>query len=486
MKGLMMDGITPNTTSTRPASDIPRGHGAFITVTSLFFVWGFITCMNDLLIPKFKADFSLSQFQANLVQSAFFGAYFMVSFLYFLVSAIFGDPINRIGYKNGIVLGLAVSGAGCVTFYPAASFHSYPLFLAGLLILGGGVTLIQIAANPYVAILGPEDSAPSRLNLSQGINSLGYVIAPLVGGLLLFGSQVYSGTASGPKAVQAPYLGLAIVFFILAGVFKFIHLPNYSNHDKVKPGIHVFRHPPFVWGWLAIFFYVGSEVTVGSIIINYLGDKDVLGLASRDADKYLSFYWGGLMIGRLMGAVALGSLQSLRKYSLMAVMAIGSMLVIFLNATFKENLTKGHFLDPLDVLPFVIMVALSFVVFAVGRSKPGRMIGLFGIGAIILTLFSMTTHGSLALWSIIGIGLFNSIMWSNIFTLSIRGLGEDTSQGSSLLVMMIVGGAIMPAIQGAVMDSVGVRLSLSVVLLGYAYLVFFGFVGSKKSGNFKE
>ena len=221
MKSLMKAGITPNTTSTRPASDIPRGHGAFITVTSLFFVWGFITCMNDLLIPKFKADFSLSQFQANLVQSAFFGAYFMVSFLYFLVSAIFGDPINRIGYKNGIVLGLAVSGAGCVTFYPAASFHSYPLFLAGLLILGGGVTLIQIAANPYVAILGPEDSAPSRLNLSQGINSLGYVIAPLVGGLLLFGSQVYSGTASGPKAVQAPYLGLAIVFFILAGVFKF-------------------------------------------------------------------------------------------------------------------------------------------------------------------------------------------------------------------------------------------------------------------------
>ncbi len=451
---------------------------AFSAVTALFFMWGFITCMNDLLIPKFKADFDLTQFQANLVQFAFFGAYFLVSLLYFLISAAIGDPINRIGYKNGLVLGLVVSGIGCALFYPAAETRLYPLFLGALIVLGSGVTIIQIAANPYVSILGPERSAPARLNLSQGLNSLGYVIAPLLGGILLFGSNVY-GSQGGVAAVKAPYLGLALAFLILAAAFKLITLPGFSQQGKVEAGIKAFRHPHFVWGWLAIFFYVGSEVTVGSILINYLGSHEVMNLPKEQADKYLSFYWGGLMIGRLMGALSLSDIKATSKLPFMALAAVGATAIIFTSATFKEKFTMGHFIEPATVLPYLGLVMASFGFFYLGRSSPGRMVGLFAIVAAALTAFSMGTRGEFALWSIVGIGLFNSIMWSNIFTLSIRGLGKDTSQGSSLLVMMIVGGALMPLIQGKLMDHYGVRPSLAVVFLGYLYLMLFGFFAPK-------
>ena len=440
---------------------------------------GFISCMNDLLIPKFKADFHLTQMQANLVQFAFFGAYFVVSLLYFLISAAKGDPINKIGYKNGLVLGLLVAGIGCFLFYPAAETKLYPLFLGALIVLGAGVTIIQIAANPYVTILGPEETGPSRLNLSQGLNSLGYVITPLIGGILLFGSKEIYTSSGGVDAVKLPYLGLGTAFVILAVIFKMISLPSFTQEGKVEAGVKVFRHKHFVWGWLAIFFYVGSEVTVGSILINYLADPGVMGMAEDTSAKYLSFYWGGTMIGRLMGAISLSNIQQSRKYFFMALAAIGATAVIFANATFKENLTHGHYIDPQTILPYIGMVVVSFVFFVLGRSNPGKMVGLFALVAMALTALSMSTKGEFALWSIIGIGLFNSIMWSNIFSLSIRGLGKDTSQGSSLLVMMIVGGAIMPLIQGALMDSFGVRASLSIVFVGYAYLVYFGFFGAR-------
>ena len=467
--------------TTQPARNSNRF--AFIIVTSLFFMWGFISCMNDLLIPKFKADFHLNQTQANLVQFAFFGAYFVVSLIYFLISAAKGDPINKIGYKNGLVLGLLVAGVGCFLFYPAAETKQYSLFLGALIVLGAGVTIIQIAANPYVTILGPEETAPSRLNLSQGLNSLGYVITPLIGGILLFGSKEIYTSSGGVDAVKLPYVGLGIAFVILAVIFKLISLPGFSQEGKIESGVKVFRHKHFVWGWLAIFFYVGSEVTVGSILINYLKDPGVMGMPEETSAKFLSFYWGGTMIGRLMGAISLSNVRSSRKYPFMVLAAIAGTGVIFLNATFKENLTHGHYIDPMTILPYVGMVVVSFVFFVLGRSNPGRMIGLFALVAVALTCFSMGSKGEWALWSIIGIGLFNSIMWSNIFSLSIRGLGKDTSQGSSLLVMMIVGGALMPLIQGALMDKFGVRTSLSIVLVGYSYLAFYGLKGHKIGRN---
>ncbi|MDB6078406.1 MAG: Glucose/galactose transporter [Akkermansiaceae bacterium] len=469
------------------SSSAPAGNNrfAFSSVTLLFFMWGFITCMNDLLIPKFKADFQLSQMQANMVQFAFFGAYFVVSFIYFLISISSGDPINKIGYKKGLVLGLAVAGIGCLLFYPAAQGKSYPLFLGALVILGGGVTLIQIAANPFVSILGPEESAPSRLNLSQALNSLGYVIAPFIGGVLLFGKDVFN-SAGGMNAVKVPYLGLGVAFIALAIIFSFLRLPDFKQPEAVRSGASAFRHRHFVWGWLAIFFYVGSEVTVGSILINYLADKGVMGLTEDQSAHFLSFYWGGVMIGRFMGAISLGDVAPSRKSLYMIISAVVGTLIIFGSATAKEHYTHGTFIDPMTILPYVGLVALSFVFFLLGRSSPGRMVGLFALVAAALTVFSMSTHGEFALWSIIGIGLFNSIMWSNIFTLSIRGLGAAKSQGSSLLVMMIVGGAVMPLIQGQLMDVYGVRYSLSVVLIGYAYLAYFGFFGSKNKQPLTE
>ncbi|MFC7337775.1 sugar MFS transporter [Haloferula chungangensis] len=442
---------------------------AFSAVTVLFFMWGFISCMNDLLIPKFKAEFDLSQFQANLVQFFFFGAYFLVSFIYFIISAAKGDPINKIGYKNGLILGLILTGGACLVFYPAANAESYPLFLTALCLLGSGVTIIQIAANPYISILGPESSASSRLNLSQGLNSLGYVLTPLIGGYFLFKEEVEAGLDS----VKAPYLGLAVILFVIAAAIKFTKLPTFRQEGKVERGIKVFRHKHFKWGWFAIFFYVGAEVTVGSILVNYLGDKDIAGLTEEEGVKYLSFYWGGLMIGRLMGAISLSGLAQAKKLPAMVAAAVISIAIIFMSASFKTEMTFT------DIWPYLVTVALSFVFFRLGNALPGRMVGLFALVAAVLSILAMTTSGEFALWSIVGIGLFNSIMWSNIFTLSIRGLGKDTSQGSSLLVMMIVGGAILPAIQGLLMDLTNVRLSLAIVLVSYLYLAFFGFVGSK-------
>ncbi|MEP4078353.1 hypothetical protein [Haloferula sp.] len=546
---------------------------AFSAVTVLFFMWGFITCMNDLLIPKFKTDFDLNQFQANTVQFAFFGAYFLVSLLYFLISASKGDPINKIGYQNGLVLGLVIAGIGCFMFYPAAQIYQFWLFLAALGVLGAGVTIIQIAANPYVTILGPEKSGSSRLNLAQGFCSLGYVIAPFIGGILLFGSEVFDSppiesdiatetighvqslvdeaetaaidTEEAKKALEksqeilgkadeegltmatanelrelsiklveeqkkagsvsalteesfeksngiirglqleeldslkAPYLGLGAAFFIIAAIFKMISLPSFTQEGKIEPGITAFKHKHFVWGWLAIFFYVGSEVTIGSILVNYLGDETVANLPENEADKYLSFCWGGLMIGRLMGAISLGDMKESKKLPYMILAAVVSTGIIYACATFKQYLTVGEHINPMDILPFVGLIVLSFIFFKLGKSSAGRMVGLFALVASALTIFSMSTTGNYALWSILGIGLFNSIMWSNIFSLSIKGLGKDTSQGSSLLVMMIVGGALMPLAQGWLTDSYGIRASLGIVLLGYVYLAWYGFFAPK-------
>lgn len=452
---------------------------AFSIVTVVFFMWGFITCMNDILIPKFKSDFDLSQFQANLIQSAFFGAFFLISLCYFFISAAKGDPINKIGYKNGLILGLIVTAVGCILFWPASQTKVYPLFLGALFIVGSGVTLLQISANPYVAVLGSEAFASMRLNLSQGLNSLGYVIAPLIGGYLIFGTDIYAETG-GSDAVKIPYIGLTVVLIALAIFLKFISLPSIHQTESPSAGVRAFRYPHFKWGMLAIFCYVGAEVTVGSILVNYLAEDTVLNFTEAEATKYLAFYWGGLMIGRLVGAISLSNLAAQKKVVLMLAAATVSTLIIFANATFKQKLTTDTYLDPMAILPFLGLIGLSFLFFFLGKAKPNLMVGLFSIVACVLTLLSMFTNGHFALWAIIGIGLFNSIMWSNIFTLSIKGLGEDTAQGSSLLVMMIVGGALLPPLQGILADYTSQRASLIIVFVAYAYLIFFGFIGSKQ------
>ncbi len=447
---------------------------AFAIITALFFMWGFITCLNDILIPHLREAFDLKYWQAMLVQFAFFGAYFIISLLYYIYSSASGDPIARVGYQKGLVAGLLISGLGCALFYPAASVHSYGFFLAALFVLASGITIIQIAANPYVAILGPAETASGRLNLAQGLNSLGYVIAPVIGGVLIFRSSL-----AGAESVKAPYLALAGAFALLALIFGFVRLPRVDTGQEFVRENVLSKYPHFKFSMLAIFCYVGAEVAVGSILVNYLGLEAVMGYDHETAGKFLSFYWGGLMIGRFMAAISLGNMESqAKKYLLMLAAAVVGTLVIFV-ASSRDWFSGEQKLQFHEITLFLIMVTLSYGAFFLGRSKPGRMVGIFSIVIIGLLLLTMGSTGAFAMWTIIGVGLFNSVMWSNIFTLSIEKLGKDTSQGSSLLVMMIVGGALLPPVQGLVADwpAIGLKYSLIVPLLAYFYLTWYGFRG---------
>ena len=277
-------------------------------ITALFFMWGYITVMNDVLIPYLKSVFELNHTKAMLVQSAFFGAYFIGSLIYFFISAAKGDPINKIGYKNGIIIGLITAGTGTLLFYPSAEYHSYGFFLAALFIIGLGLTMLQIAANPYAAILGPEKTAAGRLNLAQGINSLGTTLAPVTGALLIF--RIY-GDELGADSVKVPYLIFASMFFLLAVFIKFAKLPRFTNQYKIEKGAGALRYPHLVLGMVAIFMYVGSEVSIGSIMTSYLGLDEIAGLAEKEAGGFISMYWAGLMIGRFIGAISLSKMQKI-------------------------------------------------------------------------------------------------------------------------------------------------------------------------------
>jgi FHS family L-fucose permease-like MFS transporter len=440
--------------------------------------------MNDLLIPKFKADFDLTQFQANLIQSAFFGAFFLISLFYYLFSLKKGDLINKVGYKKCLSFGLVVCSAGCFMFFPASSNQNYPMFLLALLMLGSGVTIIQIAANPYVAILGDEKGASSRLNLAQGVNSFGYVITPVVGGYLFFGSEVYQ--ASHTSSVSNTYVLLGTLFLVLAIIINSLRLPEFKNNAEMS-SVNLFKNKTFVLGMIAIFCYVGSEVTIGSILINFLGDDSVMGLDPHSADKYLSFYWGGLMIGRLLGGVSLIQNKTpVYKYTLMAIIRVVSTAVIYGTASFKNYLTTGEIIRFDEIVIYLGYAIVTFVLFIFAGKFPQKNILIFSGIAALLISFAMYASGSVAMWAIISTGLFNSIMWSNIFTLSIKGLGSNTAKGSSLLVMMIVGGSILPAVQGILADITSIRSSLVIVIIGYLYLVFFGSYHTLRMKHFEK
>jgi FHS family L-fucose permease-like MFS transporter len=441
---------------------------AFVVVTGLFFMWGFMTVLNDILIPYLKGVFDLNHTKSMFVQLAFFMAYFVGSIIYFIISITGGDPISRIGYKNGIITGLLISATGSALFYPAAEFKIYGFFLAALFIMGLGFTLLQIAANPYVSILGPEKSASSRLNLSQGFNSLGTTIGPLIGGFLIF--KYFAGpNISGADAVKIPYIVFTGMFLLLALLIKVSKLPRVTAGDAIERTAGALKHPNLVLGALAIFFYVGGEVSIGSIMISYLGLESIAGLSEADASTYVAFYWGGLMIGRFLGAISLSNMKDkFLKYLLMAAVPVLAFFVIW------------YFSGECHARTYGIFLILNFFAFMLGRSLAHRTLLIFALIAIGLLIVALTNQGQIAMWSIIGIGLFNSIMWSNIFTLSIEGLGKFKSQGSSLLVMMILGGAIVPVFQGMAADSIGVHASFFVPVICYAYIAFYGWRGYRR------
>jgi FHS family L-fucose permease-like MFS transporter len=454
------------TASSSPQSGNDQSYrGSFAIMSVLFFLWGFMTVFNDILIPRFKEAFTLDYFQAMLVQLAFFGAYFVGSLLYFVVSVATGDPIARIGYKNGIVLGLLISATGSVLFWPAATAISYPLFLLALFVVGLGFAMLQIAANPYVTILGPERTASSRLNLAQGFNSVGTTIGPLIGGYLIF--QYFARTgAHGADSVKVPYLAFSGVFVILAAIFFFIHLPHIGG-GKIERGVGALKFPHVRLGIIAIFMYVGGEVSVGSAIINFLGQPNVAGMTALEASKYVSLFWGGMLIGRFMGAVELSEMKPLNKQLLLAGIPSAGFLVLWA--------LRGWAVVQV-YLPFL---ALCWMLFQFGKSLAGRTLMLFSLMVIVLLATAILTGGRLAMWCVVAVGLFTSVGWSNTFSLAIEGVGSYKSQASSLLIMAILGGAILPPIQGFVADHLQLQASFIVPLIAYAYVAFYGWKGCK-------
>lgn len=409
---------------------------ALAVVTTIFFMWGFITALNDVLIPHLKSVFTLNYTEVMLVQFTFFGAYFLMS----LPS---GKVVSRLGYRLSIVAGLAITGIGALLFLPAALAQSYPLFLLAFFVLASGITLLQVAANPYVSLLGSAERASSRLNLAQALNSLGTTIAPKLGGLLILSVAVLGSAdlAKLPAAqqaayrlqqahlVQGPYLVIALVLFALAAIVWWFHLPSvegaggHAEGGQADDSRHTFfdalAHARVWYGMAAIFVYVGAEVSIGSFMINYISSPGIGDMAESRAAGFVSLYWGGAMVGRFLGSALLTRI------------------------------------DTRKLLAFNAVVA----------------------GLLVLT--TMLTHGHMAMWSVIAIGLFNSIMFPNIFTLGIEKFGPLTGKVSSLLVMAIVGGAVVPLLQGALADRIGVQHAFVLPLLCYAYIVFYSLKGSR-------
>lgn len=446
-----------------------------ITITLLFFMWGFITCMNDILIPYLKKLFELTFFESMLVQFCFFGAYFLGSLLYFTISYFKGDPINKIGYKKGILAGIILSALGCVLFYPAATFSVYGLFLGALFVLGLGFTMLQITANAYVSLLGSEDSASSRLNMTNAFNAFGTTIAPVLGGFLIFGSS-HEHTITA-EATRIPYLVFAGILLLVALLIYNVKLPSFQTEETETKGLGALKFPQLKLGVLGIFCYVGGEVAVGSFIISFLEKDYIMGLSEAVSKNYLAMYWGGAMIGRFLGAISLNhTMSQAKKMIYMAITAVAVFLLIYsiVDLTFDQ------------MSFFLVFLVLNFVAFLIGKSAPARTLAVFASINVLLLISAMVNQGELAMYSILGMGIFNSIMFSNIYTLGISGLGKYTSQGSSLLVMAILGGAIVPIVQGAIADTdpvYGVQRSFIVPVFCYLYIVFFGIYCSRKLKN---
>nr|WP_211197163.1 sugar MFS transporter [Pseudoalteromonas arctica] len=381
-------------------------------MTTLFFLWGFITVLNDVLIPRLKGVFDLSFFEAMLVQFCFFGAYFIVS-----IPA--GILVKQFGYKKGILTGLIVASIGCMLFYPTVVVHEYWLFLSALFVLAAGVTVLQVSANPYVAALGSEKTASSRLNLAQALNALGTTVGPYVGGLLFFGTAgSLAASAATAESVKVPYLMLAGALLLIAIIFAFIKLPEIEAHKEENNAAVESRSltqaPHLTMGVLAIFCYVGGEVAIGSFLVNYFGEAHIAGLEEHTAAALISYYWGGAMVGRFIGSVLLQKIA------------------------------------------------------------PSKAIAFNAFSIIALLLITIFTQGDVALYSVLAIGLFNSIMFPTIFSVAIERLGSLTSKGSGWLCLAIVGGALVPLLQGFIADTVNIQQSFFVPMLCYVFIAWYG------------
>jgi FHS family L-fucose permease-like MFS transporter len=422
--------------STQQFSNQKTDIRAMSIATMLFFMWGFLTCLNDILIPHLKAIFDLNYAQALLVQFCFFSSY-----------AIFALPSGKLvewrGYKGTMVIGLLVMAAGAFLFLPASTAASFGLFLSALVILAAGITSLQVAANPYVANLGPHETSAARLNLAQAFNSFGTFVAPFFGSALILGTtqisqdklNSYSAAAlrlyreQQASSVRLPYLGIGLTLVLLAISFAVLKMPTMDFTRDIRPGEldsdaagdSVWKHPVLLAGALGIFVYVGAEVSIGSFLVNYFGLPDISAFPERTAAKYVSLYWGGAMVGRFIGSWLLTKVRTSTVLGTAALVACG------------------------------------------------------------LVTTSILTHGHTAMWAILAVGLFNSVMFPSIFTVGLSGLGPLTSKGSSLMVAAIVGGALIPLAEGHLADAVGVQHAFVIPAVCYIYIALFGYLGGRRA-----
>ena len=477
--------------------------GPLSVVTTLFFMWGFLTCLNDILVPHLKSIFDLNYAQVMLIQFAFFGAYFIFS----IPSA---KIIDWIGYQRSMVVGLLMMGLGAFLFVPAASVPSYPLFLAALIVLAAGITCLQVAANPYVTVLGKPETASSRLNLTQAFNSLGTFLAPFFGGLLIL--SVAPKTSDevrrmAPDALQAyrlqeaatvktPYVGLGIALVLLAIAIASFKLPKIEHAQRKvgeKVNDSIWKHTNLVLGAIAIFVYVGAEVSIGSFLVNYFHEPQIGGLTEKVAASFVAFYWGGAMLGRFIGS----SFLSEAKSTYMSVVAAVSLGLIFLSYPIESRMPAGYqpgvpnltWLEWLLVSgrPLLALVTMASAVIAVIAALRGgrvtanteKLLGVCAVSTSVLVAISMLSTGHVAMWSIVLVGFFNSIMFPSIFTLGVAELGPLTGDGSGILIMAIVGGAIIPVTQGWIADRIGIHHAFFLPVICYLYILFFALSGSR-------
>lgn len=470
---------------------------ALTALTTLFFMWGFITCLNDILIPHLKAIFDLNYTQVMLVQFTFFTAYAIVS----LPS---GMLVEKIGYKTGIIIGLLTAALGTALFYPAAGYRSYEIFLLALFVLASGITLLQVAANPYVAILGKPETASSRLNLSQAFNSLGTTIAPIFGSILILSVAVKGADELAAlsmseqeayklmeaSSVQTPYLiltGMLVAIAIIMAMFKLPKIEASSQASSSGEGGSFEHHHKNAWGYkhlvlgaFAIFVYVGGEVSIGSFLVNYF--NELLGMHEAEAGTYVALYWGGAMIGRFFGSITLSGMTDTKKKNIYSALVFILAIVIAMYVTKEYQNLSSFSLDGFGkTLTFLFLVALNFIAFNLGKQQPGRTLAILAVIAAALVIVSMLTFGQVAMWSILAVGLFNSIMFPTIFTLAIDGLGKHTGQASGILCTAIVGGAILPVLQGFFADNIGIHHAFFIPVLCYIYIAYYGWKGYKPS-----
>jgi FHS family L-fucose permease-like MFS transporter len=450
-----------------------RATRALIVLISVFFFWGFVAASNDILIPVFKEKLNLEQWQSQMISFAFYVAYTVGSVAYVLLSKSFnGDILNKIGYKNGIALGLVISALGTLLFYPAAQTGSFYIMLSGLFIVGLGFSLQQTAANPLAITIGDPSKGAQRLSLAGGVNNVGTTIGPLIVSLAIFGSLAPGAKLENIESVKTPYLILGLAFIIVALLFKFSSLPNkIENLQTEKTSGNerksALKYPQLILGMIAIFIYVGVEVSTVSNLPEFM--RQHLQTSTDHIAPYVSLFWASLMIGRWTAAAGAFDVKPRIREILKFVMpylAFG----VFLFA----NYLAGHDLQPFYFYGFIIMVMIALELLSFGN--PARQLLLFSLAGIAALITGMVYDGLVSVYAFTSVGLFCSTLWPCIFTLAIAGLGKHTNQGSSFLIMMIMGGGFISLLQGwlAGENLLGIQWSYLVGVGCFLYLAFYG------------